>query len=104
MNVHGSPTLKSPKVERAHIYISKRMNEQTVVHTAWNMEYCVCAQSLSHVRLFATPCNLFVARQAPLAMEFSRQGYWSGLSFPAPGDLLDLTQGLSLYLLSLLHW
>ena len=24
----------------------------------------------------------------PLSMEFSRQGYWSGLPFPAPGDLL----------------
>ena len=28
-----------------------------------------------------------VARQAPLSMEFSRQEYWSGLSFPTPGDL-----------------
>ena len=30
-----------------------------------------------------------VARQAPLPMGFSRQGYWSGLPFPAPGDLPD---------------
>ena len=29
----------------------------------------------------ATPC------QAPLSMGFSRQEYWSGLPFPAPGDL-----------------
>ena len=28
-----------------------------------------------------------VAHQAPLAMEFSRQEYWSGLTFPSPGDL-----------------
>ena len=28
-----------------------------------------------------------VACQAPLCMEFSRQEYWSGLSFPHPGDL-----------------
>ena len=28
-----------------------------------------------------------VARQAPLSMRFSRQGYWSGLPFPSPGDL-----------------
>ena len=27
------------------------------------------------------------APQAPLPVEFSRQGYWSGLSFPPPGDL-----------------
>ena len=31
-----------------------------------------------------------VARQAPLSMEFFRQGYWSGLPFPTPGDLPDL--------------
>ena len=30
---------------------------------------------------------LFVARQAPLSMEISRQEYWSGLPFPSPGDL-----------------
>ena len=28
-------------------------------------------------------------RLAPLCMEFSRQEYWSGLPFPAPGDLLN---------------
>ena len=28
-----------------------------------------------------------VAHQAPLAMEFSRQEYWSGLTFPSSGDL-----------------
>jgi len=27
-----------------------------------------------------------VALQAPESMEFSRQKYWSGLSFPSPGD------------------
>ena len=30
-----------------------------------------------------------VARQAPLSMGFSRQGYWSGLPFPSPGDFPD---------------
>ena len=47
----------------------------------------VCAQSLSPVWRFATPRT--VARQAPLSMGFSRKGYWSGLTFPPPGDLLD---------------
>ena len=27
------------------------------------------------------------AHQAPRFMRFSRQGYWSGLPFPSPGDL-----------------
>ena len=38
-------------------------------------------KSLSHVRLFATPCTM--ARQAPLSMGFSRQEDWSGLPFPS---------------------
>ena len=40
---------------------------------------------LSHVQLFATPWT--VAHQAPLSMGFSRQEYWSGLSFTPPRDL-----------------
>ena len=40
---------------------------------------------LSCVRLFETPWT--VACQAPLSKGFSRQEYWSGLSFPSPGDL-----------------
>ena len=28
-----------------------------------------------------------VAHQVPLSKEFSRQGHWSGLPFPSPGDL-----------------
>ena len=28
--------------------------------------------------------------QAPLSLEFSRQGYWKGLPFPPPGNLPDL--------------
>ena len=42
---------------------------------------------LSFVQLFATPWT--VARQAPLAMAFSRQENRSGLPFPTPGDLPD---------------
>ena len=43
---------------------------------------CVCAV-LSHVQFFATLQT--VAHQ--MFMGFSRQEYWSRLSFPAPGDL-----------------
>ena len=37
------------------------------------------------------PCATLwtVARQAPLSMGFSRQGYWSVLPFPFPGDFPD---------------
>ena len=44
-------------------------------------------KSPSHVRLFVNPWT--VASQALLSMGFSRQGYWSGLPFPSPGDLPD---------------
>ena len=60
-------------------------------------ELCVLC-SLSHVQLFATPWT--VACQAPLSMEFSRQGDWSGCVFLLQGILL--TQGSNLYLLCLL--
>ena len=35
------------------------------------------------------PHGLYVARQAPLSLEFSRQESWRGLPFPPPGDLPD---------------
>ena len=44
-------------------------------------------KSLNRIRLFATPWT--VAHWAPPTMEFPRQEYWSGLSFPSPGDLPD---------------
>ena len=37
--------------------------------------------------LSQTPCTDTL--QVPLSMEFSRQEYWNGLSFPTPGDLPD---------------
>ena len=66
----------------------------TIFHT------CVCAQSLSHIRLFATPWT--VTCQAPLTVEFSRQEYWSGLHFLLQG--IFPTQGSNLHPLCFLHW
>ena len=49
---------------------------------------CACMLSrFSHARLFVTLWT--VAYQAPLAMGFSRQEYWSALPCPPLGDLLD---------------
>ena len=44
--------------------------------------------------MYAQSCPTLVtpqttAHQAPLSMEFSRQGHWNGLPFPSPGDLPD---------------
>ena len=50
--------------------------------------YNPCVGELfSRVRFFATPWS--IAFQAPPSVEFSRQEYWSGLSFSSPGDLPD---------------
>ena len=40
--------------------------------------------------------GLYVAHQAPPSMEFFRQGCWSGLPFPSPGDLPNS--------LSIIYW
>ena len=48
---------------------------------------CIRMCMLSRVWVFVTPCT--VALQAPISMGFSRQEYWSGLSFPSPGHLPD---------------
>ena len=45
------------------------------------------AQPVSRVQLFAAPW--IASHQAPLSLGFPRQGYWSGLPFPSPGDLPD---------------
>ena len=56
---------------------------------------CVCvyvkAQFLSYPQLFATSWT--VACHAPLSVEFSRQGSWSELPFPSPGDLSQPRDG-----------
>ena len=65
-----------------------------------NVQHGVCAQLLGYVRLFETSWT--IAHQASMSMEFSRQEYWSGLSFPTPGDLPN--PGIELCLLHRLHW
>ena len=49
----------------------------------------VKVKSLSRVRLLGTPWT--AAYQAPLAMEFSRQEYWSGVPLPSPSVPLFLS-------------
>ena len=67
---------------------------QSLVHTVMLKVQLLCRKrkerqmkSLSRVRLFGAPWT--VAYQAPPSMGFSKQGYWSRLPFPSPGDLPD---------------
>ena len=61
---------------------------------------CMCSVAL----LYPNLCDrMDTACQTPLAMEFSRQEYWSGLSFPTPEDLPSPGMQTA-SLLHLLHW
>ena len=71
----GSPALQAGSLPLSYLRRPQNLSQFSSV------------QSLSRVRLFATPWT--VACQTPLIMEFSRQEYWSGLPFPSPGYLLD---------------
>ena len=61
------------------------MSTQAVVFWLIVCLHVLKAKSLNCVQFFATPWT--VAHQAPLSLGFSRQEYWSWLSFPSPGDL-----------------
>ena len=63
------------------ISVSLTLTTVTLVECLCTLQ-CKC-WSLSRVWL-CDPVNC--SHQAPLSMEFSRQEYWSGLSFPSPGD------------------
>ena len=56
---------------------------------AWNWK--VKVKSLSRVRLLVAPWT--AAHQVPPSMGFSRQEYWSGLSFPSPLNILKVYKG-----------
>ena len=48
---------------------------------------CVCVLVIKSCLTLCNPIDC--SPKAPLSMEFSRQGYWSGLPLPAPKDLPD---------------
>ena len=68
-------------------------HQQTIMkeeHTVTEMPVCVCVcvcVCVSHSVMSDSATPWTIVHQAPLAMEFSRQEYWSSLPFPSPGDL-----------------
>ena len=68
--------------EQNLLYISERC--LLLGHLISFLKCEVKCYSLSCARLFVTPWT--AAHQAPLSIRLSRQGYWSGLPFPSPGD------------------
>ena len=95
--------------------VTERWAELPVLYSSFPLAICfTCGsvhygrvQALSRVRLFVTLWTAHTSllcqwdfpgkdtgcdpvdrtRQSPLPMGFPRQGYWSGLPFPSPGDL-----------------
>ena len=66
----------------------QKLMTRTQCSKIWNscrLVHCVCV--FSCVWLFEA--QWIIAHQAPLSMEFSRQEYWSGVTFPTAGDLPD---------------
>ena len=76
-NYVQGPTINHKGKEYEKKYIYTHTHTYILIH--------MCVQFLSHVQLFVTP--LTATHQAPLSMGFSKQEYWSRVSFPPPGDL-----------------
>ena len=68
----------SSLVTKEQYYYLQRVFTFIGNHLKWKWSCSVVSDS-------ATPWT--VVHQASLSMGFSRQGFWSGLSFPSPGDL-----------------
>ena len=84
--------VEEPETRFAHTATLGSFRVQTPLLTGWRMElsaspHCLCVCRHSVVSDSVTPWT--IAGQAPLSMGFSRQEYWSGLSFPSPRDLPD---------------
>ena len=81
-------TFTGTRLRVIHIFGGNTIQPGTRCYYSW-VCVCVCVcvhtQLTSHVWLFVTPWT--VVCQAPLSRGFSRQGYWSRLPFPPPGDL-----------------
>ena len=71
--------------KETYAYKNKKVSDEGSIKSLLIRHTFVHAEWLSRVRLSATPWT--VAQQAPLSVGFSRQGYWSELPCPPPGDL-----------------
>ena len=69
------------------LWITRSKNHLSVPIWWSRCEHACALRHFSRVRFFETPWT--IARQVPLSMGFSRQGYLSGLSCPPLGDLPD---------------
>ena len=76
------PIDSSPPGFPVHGILQARILEWVAISFSSAWKWKVKVESLSRVRLLATPWT--AAYQAPLPLGFSRQEYWSGLPLPSP--------------------
>ena len=76
------PTDGSPPGSSVHGILQARTLEWVAISFSSAWKWKVKLKSFSCVQLFVTSWT--VAYQAPPSMGFSRQEYWSGVSFPSP--------------------
>ena len=86
----GTPflTVSKKSLPRIPETVLQSNSAHQALHQATQVPSCLRAcvlSSFSHFQPFVTPWT--VARQVPLYMWFSRQEYWSRLSFPSPEDI-----------------
>ena len=84
-----------------HLFCTKELKSQRLSNSlGWSFVWFYYYRLYSIAQLCPTLCSpMTVACQSPLFMKFSRQEYWSELSFPTTGDLLH--PGMNL---GLLNW
>ena len=83
-----NPMDGSPPGSPAPGILQARTLERVAISFSSAWKWKVKVKSLGRVRLFATPWT--AAYQAPPSMGFSWQEYWSGVTLPSPGGLVQL--------------
>ena len=66
-----------------HVHMADTVVQQNLTH---HCKATMKSESVGHSVVSDSATSWTIARQASLSMGFSRQEYWSGLSFPSPGD------------------
>ena len=78
----ASSLSRSESLCKVHVYSQCISLDQYIRHSGESE-----SESVSRLVVSDSAIPWSVALQAPLSIEFSRQGYWGGLPFHSPGDL-----------------
>ena len=77
-----------PLTRSQETYHTETLHNAFIIVKNW-MHVCFGSTQIMLCECACPVMYASVAHQAPLPMEFSRQGFWSGLPFPTPGEFPD---------------